>query len=240
MSTGTRSFFQSSASRNSGRVKAVLFDLDGTLLDTLTDLAECYNRVLVSEGYPAHPTDAYRFFIGDGATKCVERALPEHARRKTTIKRIVELVSRDYANNWHKATREYEGITPLLQELAKQQLRISVLSNKDQQFTELCIRHFFPSIKFDVIRGYMPGVPLKPDPGGALKVAAKTGLKPQEIMLVGDTAMDMMTASAADMLGIGVLWGFRDRTELLDAGASALLETPGQLLYLITGRVLPG
>lgn len=212
---------------------AVIFDLDGTLLNTLKDLTDCHNRVLESEGFPPHPDTSYKYFVGDGARKCVERALPETARTEQIINRCVKAQAKDYADNWHVATEEYEGITSLLKELSRNKIKIGVLSNKDHHFAELCIRHFFPNIAFDVIQGYMHGVPHKPDPTGARIIAEKMGVKCQEIVFLGDSAMDMSTAVAVNMRGIGALWGFRTDGELIEAGASALIETPGQLLELI-------
>lgn len=212
---------------------AVIFDLDGTLLNTLKDLADCHNRMLVSQGFPAHPESAYKYFIGKGARKCVERTLPDTARTEQTINRCLELQAQDYANNWHVATKEYAGITSVLEELCGNKIKIAVLSNKNHRFTELCIRHFFPNIAFDVVQGYIPGVPHKPDPAGALIIAEKMGVECQEIIFLGDSAVDILTAVAADMCGVGALWGFRTESELLEAGASALLESPGQLLELM-------
>jgi len=218
---------------NQATTSAVIFDLDGTLLNTLKDLADCHNRILVSQGFPPHPEDAYRYFVGDGARKCVERTLPEAARTEQVINRCVQLQAQDYANNWHMATEEYEGITSLLEGLSENEIQIGVLSNKNHHFTELCIRHFFPNIAFDVVQGYMSGVPHKPDPAGALIIAAKMGVECPEIILLGDSAVDISTAIAAGMRGIGALWGFRTDRELIEAGATALLETPEQLLELI-------
>jgi phosphoglycolate phosphatase len=218
---------------NQTKVAAVIFDLDGTLLNTLKDLSDCHNRVLVSQGFPPHPNSSYKYFIGDGARKCVERSLPEAARTEQIINRCVKLQAQDYANNWHVATEEYEGTTSLLKELSEHKIKIGVLSNKDHHFTELCIHHFFPNITFDVIQGHASGVPHKPDPSGALKIAAAMRLDSRDIVLLGDSAMDMMTAVAANMRGIGALWGFRAETELVKAGAAAVIDAPLQLLDLI-------
>jgi phosphoglycolate phosphatase len=212
---------------------AVIFDLDGTLLNTLKDLADCHNRILVSQGFPPHPVEAYKYFVGDGARNCVVRALPETARTEQIINQCVELQAKDYANNWHMATKEYQGITTVLQQLVDNNNRIAVLSNKNHQFTELCLRHFFPKIEFDVVQGYMPGIPHKPNPIGALMIAEKLGVECCETVFVGDSGVDMLTAVAAGMCGIGALWGFRTDKELLAAGASGLMESPLQLLEII-------
>jgi phosphoglycolate phosphatase len=211
-------------------VPAVIFDLDGTLLDTLKDLADCHNRMLVSQGYPPHPVEAYKYFIGNGARKCVERVLPEKARTEEIIDLSLELQAKEYASNWHVATREYPGISSVLEKLVAGKTKIAVLSNKNQQFTQLCIRHFFPNIHFNVIQGHVPGIPHKPDPMGALGIAESLGVARKDIILLGDSGIDMATATAAGMRGIGALWGFRTGEELKAAGAAVLLETPAQLL----------
>ncbi len=211
-------------------IDAVIFDLDGTLLNTLKDLADCYNRVLVSQGYPRHPESAYRHFVGDGARKCMERALPESARHKDTIDHCLALQKVDYMNNWAVATRPYKGIPELLHSLEEKKIRMAVLSNKDQQFSELCVTHFFDKYKFDVIQGHQPGIANKPDPAGCILIAEKMGLDVNHFALLGDSAMDMQAARRSGMLGVGASWGFRSKKELIAAGAFAIIDSPDELI----------
>ena len=214
-------------------VAAVIFDLDGTLLDTLADLADCYNRVLKHHGFPTHDKQAYKYFIGDGGRKTVERALPESARNEQTIDACVEMQTEDYAANWHNRTREYPGITDMLTNLSQRNIQLAVLSNKNHSFTQLLVDHFFPGTEFRLVQGFMPGIPHKPDPTGALKIAETLALPCQKIALVGDSEMDMLTACAVKMEPVGVRWGFRTEQELLAAGATRLIASPIELLTQI-------
>jgi phosphoglycolate phosphatase len=213
-------------------IDGFIFDLDGTLLDTLASLANCYNRVLTQLGFATHATDAYRYFIGDGARRCVERCLPASARTSAVIDQALALQQQDYADTWQRDAQPYPGISALLQQLAHGPRPLAVLSNKDQAFTQLCVSHFFPDIEFQQVVGFSAGVPHKPDPTGALKIAEALGIPCQRLALIGDTAMDMETASTCQMQAVGVLWGFRERDELLSAGATTLLATPADLLQL--------
>ena len=214
-------------------IDGFIFDLDGTLLDTLTSLANCYNRVLTQLGFATHATDAYRYFIGDGARRCVERCLPANARSDAVIDQALALQQQDYANSWQQDAQPYPGISAMLQQLARDPRPLAVLSNKDQAFTQLCVSHFFPNIEFQHVVGFSASVPHKPDPTGARQIARALGIPCQRLALIGDTAMDMATASTCEMQAVGVLWGFRDRQELLNAGATSLLATPADLLLLV-------
>jgi phosphoglycolate phosphatase len=213
-------------------IKGVIFDLDGTLLNTLASLANCYNRTLLAMGLPTHNVDAYRYFIGDGARQCVRRCLPEHERTQKTIDEVLRRQQLDYQSNWRKDVERYAGITDVLQQLSSQHIPMAVLSNKDHVFTEQCVDYFFPEIEFDQVLGFSSEVPHKPDPVGARFIARHLNLKPDQIALVGDTAMDIKTAVACGMTGIGALWGFRDRAELIDAGARCVISHPGQINLL--------
>lgn len=213
-------------------IDGFIFDLDGTLLDTLASLASCYNRVLTQLGFATHAADAYRYFIGDGARRCVERCLPVSARTSAVIDQALALQQQDYANSWQQDAQPYPGISALLQQLALGPRPLAVLSNKDQAFTQLCVSHFFPDIEFQQVVGFSASVPHKPDPTGARNIADALGIPCQRLALIGDTAMDMATASTCGMQAVGVLWGFRERDELLSAGATSLLATPADLLLL--------
>ncbi len=212
--------------------EAYIFDLDGTLLNTLESLANCYNRTLSKHGYPTHEVDAYRYFIGDGAEKCVQRCLPESARKPEVIRAVMATQREDYRLNWQDRAAPYAGISALLNSLAARHVRIAVLSNKDQSFTESCVEYFLPNYAFDPVVGYSSTTPHKPDPTGARKIAANWGITPERIAFVGDTSMDIETANKSGMDAIGVLWGFRTKQELQDAGAKHIVVAPEEILEL--------
>ncbi|WP_319588368.1 HAD family hydrolase [uncultured Desulfobulbus sp.] len=215
------------------RYQAVLFDLDGTLLDTLEDLAAAANRVLAARGLPVHPVDAFRTFVGDGLKTLVERILPENQRSTERILELVASFEEEYAQSWHERSAPYPGIAGLLDRLTAQGLRLSILSNKPDPFTRLCVQQLLPHWTFDPLLGQRPGVPKKPDPSAALEVARLLGLMPAEILYVGDSGVDMRTALSAGMEAVGVLWGFRTADELRQAGAHHLIAQPEELLPLI-------
>ena len=215
------------------RYKAVLFDLDGTLLDTLEDLAIAANRVLAAQGLPEHPVEAYRYFVGEGVQTLVERILPATLCSPTVVAEMVAAFQKEYGKIWHDRSRPYPGIPQMLDSLAASGLRFSVLSNKPDAFTRLCVQQLLPRWTFDPLLGQRPGVPKKPDPAAALEIARLMGLAPTEILYVGDTAVDMQTANRAGMDAVGVLWGFRTADELQAAGAQSLITQPDELLALI-------
>lgn len=214
--------------------KAVLFDLDGTLLDTLEDLAAAGNRVLGDMGLPEHPVDAYRYFVGDGINVLAERILPAPLRSPETIAAAVAAFQAVYARNWNDRSAPYEGVPAMLDQLIAAGLRLCILSNKPDAFTRLCVEQLLPHWSFDPLLGQRPGVAKKPDPAGALEVAARLGLDPAEILYVGDTGVDMRTGVAAGMDAVGVLWGFRGADELRRDGAWRLISRPDELLPLLS------
>ncbi len=213
--------------------KGVLFDLDGTLLDTLADIGCAANRVMASHEFPTHPIEGYRLLIGDGAAKLVERALPPEARDPETVGRCLEAYRRDYAINWRVNTRPYDGIPELLDAIVARGLRMAVLSNKPDDFTRSCVSGLLGKWPFDVIIGSSDALPNKPHPGGAQQIARRLAVPPEQWIYVGDTAVDMRTAVSAGMFPVGVLWGFRGREELEESGAQALIERPLDLLGLL-------
>ena len=213
--------------------KAVIFDLDGTLLDTLDDLADCANRVLSSHRFPVHPVDAYRYFVGDGLPTLIERILPEENRSPEAVGRLVLDFKKDYSRNWHVKTRMYDGIDSMLNGLHQAGLKLAVLSNKPHDFTQVCVRQILPDWTFDPLIGARPNKPKKPDPASAVEIARLLKLDPAEILYLGDTATDMKTATSAGMYPVGALWGFRTADELRENGAATLISKPQQLLDLI-------
>jgi phosphoglycolate phosphatase len=213
--------------------KAVLFDLDGTLVDTLRDLADSTNYVLAKSGFPQHEIEAYRYFVGGGRRVLASRALPEDRRDEETVDKIASEIEQVYSRRWMEHTRPYPGIPELLDALTDRGIRMAILSNKPQGPAEVMVSRLLPRWHFDAVEGERPGVPLKPDPSGALQIARRMKLKPVEFVYLGDSATDMRTAVAANMYPVGALWGFRTAEELLEGGAKALVEAPVELLELL-------
>ena len=212
---------------------AVIFDLDGTLLDTLDDLAAAANRVLKSNGYPTHEHDAYRWFIGHGSAVLMERALPQERRSPGIIAACLGALLDDYDRNWHCATRPYDGIGELLAELLRRHHPMAVVTNKPHHFTGQMIRYYFPEVPFQAVLGQRDGVAKKPDPVQALAAAQAMAVAPSACVFLGDSAVDMETARRGGMLPVGAGWGFRPRAELVDAGAVRVLDHPLELTALL-------
>ena len=212
------------------KFKAVLFDLDGTLLNTLDDLANSMNASLKRFGFPPHPVDDYRNLVGDGLMILVSRALPEDNRDEVTIDKVASAQWEEYSRNWANKTQPYEGIPELLDALQDRGVTMCVLSNKPDDFTRIIVQKFLSKWKFAVVQGQSPETPVKPNPLGANQIALKLGLRNVDFLYVGDSNTDMRTANAAGMFAVGALWGFRSREELLGSGAKALIERPGDLL----------
>ena len=213
--------------------KAAIFDLDGTLLDTLEDIAHAANRVMTEFGHPTHPIDDYRYFVGDGVPKLISRVLPEDMRDEKTAAECVAAFRKDYGRNWKVRTKPYDGIPEMLDRLTALGLKLAVLSNKPDDITKLCVREILPGWRFEIVRGWIEGGPRKPDPTSAIEMAAQLGHTGKDILYLGDTAIDMKTAERAGMFGIGALWGFRTREELENNGARAIVERPEQVLDLL-------
>jgi len=215
--------------------KAVIFDLDGTLLDTLEDIGDCMNHALAGMGLATRSREDYRCFIGGGAAALACRVLPESEQSEETISACLERFRRQYARRWNRATRPYEGIPEMLDRVAMAGIKLSVHSNKPHEFAVKCVRNYFGRWQFVKILGQRDGLPDKPHPAGALEIARCAGVLPSEVIYVGDTPVDMKTARAAGMYPVGVQWGFRSRQELKDNGAGAILGKPAELLELIGG-----
>jgi len=213
--------------------RAAMFDLDGTLLDTLDDLADSMNAVLERRGWPAHPRDAYRFFVGEGARLLVTRALPAERRGDAEVDAAFDEYRAEYGRRWNARSRPYDGIAEMLGALSVRGLRLAVLSNKPHAFTRKCVEHFFPGVRFDAVHGHRESTPPKPDPAAALAIARDLGVPPAAWLYLGDSGVDMETANRAGMFAAGVLWGFRPREELERHGARALCARPADALALL-------
>ncbi|MFC2022050.1 HAD family hydrolase [Chloroflexota bacterium] len=215
------------------KCKAVIFDLDGTLLDTLQDIADSVNEALKHLDFPRHELEAFKKFIGEGRDVLAARALPGDSCDPTTVKRLVELINSEYSERWANKTILYDGISDLLDELTAMSIKMAVLSNKAHDFTELMVSELLSQWHFEAVVGVSQSVLRKPDPTAALQIAQQLVLQPNEFLYLGDSDIDMRTAIGAGMYPVGVSWGFRSAEELLSSGAEVLIEYPTDLLALV-------
>ena len=215
------------------QTELVIFDLDGTLLDTIGDLAVACNAMLARRGLPGHTYADYCHFVGNGILRLVERALPEELRTPDEVAAARADFVAYYTDHIDLHTRPYDGIPELLDELHARGIRLAVASNKFQRGTEKLIRRYFPGLPFEAVLGQRPDVPLKPDPAVVEEILAATGVPRERVLYVGDSGIDMLTAAAARVRSAGVTWGFRAREELQEAGAGALVDRPAELLALL-------
>ena len=220
-------------------MKAFMFDLDGTLVDTLADIAAACNLLLEAHGWPQHPVEEYRRMVGNGFRTLIRRAVPPEAADgpDMDLERLAEEGRELYARRLHDAAKPYPGMTEALRELEKRGFLLAVLSNKPDEMTQAMIPRQFPGIAFAQICGGRNDVPLKPDPAGALRLLRRMGVAPEECFYVGDSDVDMKTAKAAGMTPVGVAWGFRGEEEVIAAGATYLARAAGDLLLLAEGRL---
>jgi len=213
--------------------KAVLFDLDGTLINSLHDIADSMNRVLEKKGYQTHDYDAYRYFVGRGLYNLVGRTLPESEKTEQNMRNLYQELLRDYEMNLLQSTVLYRGISDLLDALVSNGIRLTILSNKADHFTKKIAAELLKAWPFEVVLGSRDDVPRKPDPKGALMVCDALQLQPSDFLYLGDTSTDMQTAIAAGMYPVGVTWGFRTKAELLENGARTIIDKPMELLELL-------
>lgn len=215
------------------KYKAIIFDLDGTLLDTLQDIADSVNEALKRLRFPEHGLEAIKNFIGEGRDVLAARALPNDNRDTAAVTRLIELMNIEYSERWANKTVPYNGITNLLDELTVRNIKMAVLSNKAHDSTELMVSKMLSQWHFEAVVGASPSVAKKPDPTAALQIAQQLGIQPTEFLYLGDSDIDMRTAIGAGMYPVGALWGFRSAEELLSSGAKALIEHPNDLLAFI-------
>jgi phosphoglycolate phosphatase len=213
--------------------RGVIFDLDGTLLNTLDDLADAMNIVLERNRLPVHATSAYRYFVGDGIDMLVRRALPVETVDDAEIRRIADEMRREYAQHRTCKTKPYPGIPAMLEAFAAARFAMAVLSNKPDEDTRQIIAALLPRVPFGLVIGATAEKPKKPDPAVALEMAERLLIPPDQFIFMGDTSIDMRTASAAGMFPLGVLWGFRAAEELIAAGAKLLVREPADVIRWI-------
>jgi phosphoglycolate phosphatase len=214
-------------------IKALIFDLDGTLVDTIGDIAASMNSALAAHGYPVLETGAYRALVGWGMRSLARAALPPYARDDATVEECYSAALAAYMAKPAVHSIPYPGISELLAELTRRGLPSAVLSNKADPIVRLVVDTLFPDHGFSILRGSRPEEPLKPDPTTALALAATLGAAPYEVLYLGDSGIDMKTAKAAGFYAVGAAWGFRDRTELIADGADAVIDSPLDLLPLV-------
>lgn len=208
--------------------RAAVFDLDGTLLNTLADLVDSGNELLASYGMAPHPEPAFRYFVGNGSRKLMERILP--GKSPEQIDEALARYKAIYEKHLTAKTTPYAGISETLSALKARGVRMAVCTNKHISAAEALIRKYFPADTFDAFEGDRPGVPRKPDPAHVRIVLEKMGVMPEETVYLGDSGVDMQTAVNAGTLPVGVLWGFREKDELMENGAQILLSKPSELL----------
>ena len=212
--------------------KLCIFDLDGTLLNTLEDLADAANHVLSEHQFPTHPVDAYRYFVGNGMPSLIMRILPEKHRDEKTFNTCLEEFLEYYTLHMHDKTTVYDGLTEVLETLQRQHVKLAVATNKVHSALAPLMASFFPTVQWDALFGQREGIPVKPDPQVVYDILEATGCAPEETLYFGDTAVDMDTAHAAGLKAVGVLWGYRPRTELEEANAEIIIENPAEILSL--------
>jgi len=211
-------------------MRGVIFDLDGTLVDSLGDIAAAMNRTLASAGFPTHPLDAYRDFVGDGVQKLAERALPAFAQGESAS--LVTAYQEDYAQHLVESSTPYPGIPTLLDALSARGIPMMVLSNKPDLATQQLVEALLGRWHFRRVAGERPGIPRKPDPTAALSLAEEVDLSPKDVSFIGDTLVDIGCARAAGMRPLGVLWGFRAK-EVAASGVTTV-RRPEELISLLT------
>lgn len=211
----------------------VIFDLDGTLLNTIADLGTATNHALRVCGYPKHNLASYPKMVGNGITRLIERALPEDERDTETVERVREKFKEYYDEHMNDLTEPYPGIIDMLRELGKMGVKLAVASNKYQAAVVALIRHYFPDIDWQAIEGQKEGVPTKPDPSIVFEILAKCPTRKSKVLYVGDSGVDMETARRACVDSCGVTWGFRSLKELKDHHADNIVDTPDGIIAVV-------
>lgn len=214
----------------------VIFDLDGTLLNTIADLGEATNHAMAEMGYPEHTLSAYNMMVGNGIRRLIERALPEDARTDETVEAAREHFLLYYNRHIHDHTVPYPGIPELLRDLTERKVAVAVASNKFQEGVTTLITHFFPDIPWVAVMGNREGMPTKPDPSIVFNILADYPTPKSDVLYVGDSGVDMETARRACVDSCGVTWGFRTRQELETAGANEIVENPDDILPIVSRR----
>ena len=210
--------------------------MDGTLLDTLSDIAGAANAALAQLGFPPHEVEAYKLFVGEGEESLAGRALPPERRTGDNISRLLSIIHEEYPKRWPDNTRPFPGVPEMLDSLTASGLGMAIVSNKSDDFTRAMASRLLGRWRFTCVVGASAAVPRKPDPTGALSIAEKMGVKPGEFVYLGDSWVDMKTAVSAGMYPVGALWGYRSADELRGGGAGQLISRPAEMLGLVGKR----
>lgn len=213
--------------------KGVIFDLDGTLVNSIEDLADSMNKVLERNNFPVHETQTYKYFVGNGLRNLVKVALPESHRDAADIDHCFELMVETYSNNCFNKTTVYEGIPELLDALVVRDLKLAVYSNKADELTKKIVEALLPNWNFEAVIGFSTEVLKKPNPQIPRQISITIGLDTENVLYVGDSGVDMQTANNAGMYAVGALWGFRTKDELAVNGAKYFLNKPMDLLNIL-------
>lgn len=214
-------------------IDTVIFDLDGTLVDTLGDIAASCNHVMETNGFPTHTLEVYRYYVGNGISKLIERALPEAYRNPDFIHKARKEFIAYYSEHLTDLSLPYEGIEEVLSELNRKGVMLGVASNKYHEGTCRIVSHYFPSVPFKAVFGQRDRIPVKPEPQIVREILSVTGSRAEECLYIGDSDVDMLTARRAGVLPIGASWGFRTAEELSDAGAFAVIDRPREILRFL-------
>jgi phosphoglycolate phosphatase len=214
------------------KIKGAIFDLDGTLIDSIEDIADSMNIVLAEKGFPEHDILSYKVFVGNGIKTLVRRALPKDSSEEAVERCFAAMMTR-YERFCDVKSAPYKGIPELLTVLHERGVKMAVLSNKADRITKRVIATLLPGTPFVNVEGLTDEATKKPNPANALKICDNMGVRPEEIIYLGDTGTDMETAKRAGFYAVGVLWGFRGKDELISHGADILISTPDELLKLL-------
>lgn len=212
--------------------KLVIFDLDGTLLNTIADLAQSTNHALTQLGFPTHQEDAYNFMVGNGINKLFERALPEGHKSEENVQQMRQLFIAFYDQHNMDKSRPYPGIPELLQKLHQQSVLLAVASNKYHAATQKLTKHYFPEIPFIAVYGQREGILPKPDPTIVFDILRATNINKDSVLYVGDSGVDMQTAINAGVTSCGVTWGFRPKTELEAFQPNYIVDSAEKILLI--------